>query len=180
MDERVNAFISLMKKILDNVFVNVGITYLHSKLGNLETFQEAFDYDSCLSLPVLPSLLWLQLLLILWAGSWWSTIHQGFLSIFCITSFHFQPNPIRLLPLLYPLFQVGKLRHKEFAPVLTNIKWKNVYNSKFTVNMIILVFVAFCQKFNFSSIMCFSIFYMLTYCKTLLNFYFLPGILTVD
>lgn len=41
-------YISLMKKILDNVFVNVGIIYLlvHSKLGDLETFKEAFDYDS--------------------------------------------------------------------------------------------------------------------------------------
>lgn len=37
-----------MKKILDNEFVNVGIIYVlvHSKLGNLDTFKEAFDYDS--------------------------------------------------------------------------------------------------------------------------------------
>lgn len=41
-------YISLRKKILDNVFVNVGIIYLlvYSKLGNLETFKEDFDYNS--------------------------------------------------------------------------------------------------------------------------------------
>lgn len=57
------AYISPMMKILDNVTVNAGIIYLHSKLGNLEAFKEASDYYSRLLLAVLPLLLRRELLL---------------------------------------------------------------------------------------------------------------------